>query len=141
MPQILQEVTAAKLSGPRVTCLVATLAAFIGVLDTLDAGFAAAQGLRKVAAAQIRARFVGVQLTDEVHYRFVFERDGTLRSVSAGTKKRGRWTIEKDQLCLYLGESDDGCYDVAQSGRTFTLTPTGPGLPADGILEPISDPQ
>ncbi|MGL3212830.1 hypothetical protein [Bradyrhizobium sp. BR 1433] len=106
-----------------------------------DAGFAEAQNLRKVTGAQINAKFVGMQLTDEVHYRFVFEGDGTLRSVSAGAKRRGKWTIEKDQLCFYLGESDDGCYDVAQSGRTFTLTPAGLGLPADGILEPISDPQ
>lgn len=132
---------ASKPSRPRVTRLVAVLVAFIGGLVASDAGLAAAQGLRKVTGAQIRARFIGMQLTDEVHYRFVFERDDTLRIVSAGAKTRGRWAIEKDQLCLYLRESDDGCYDVAQSGRTFTLTPTGVGLPADGILEPISDSQ
>ena len=123
------------------TCLVAVLVAVIAGMVTPDAGFAAAQSPRKVTGAQIRARFAGMQLTDEVHYRFVFERDGTLRIVSAGAKTRGRWTIEKDQLCLHLQETDDGCYDVAQSGRTFTLTPTGSGLPADGILEPISDSQ
>ena len=82
-----------------------------------------------------------MQLTDEVHYRLVYERDGTLRSFAMGVKKRGKWVIDKDQLCLYLQEPDDGCYDVGFSGTTFTLTPAGLGSPMDGILQPISDPQ
>jgi hypothetical protein len=82
-----------------------------------------------------------MQLTDEVHYRLVYERDGTLRSVAMGVKKRGKWAIDKDQLCLYLQEPDDGCYDVTLSGKTFTLTSAGLGSPLDGILQPISDPQ
>ena len=32
----------------------------------------------------IRAKFSGMQLTDEVHWREVYERDGTLRSYSMG---------------------------------------------------------
>jgi hypothetical protein len=82
-----------------------------------------------------------MQLTDEVHYRLVYERDGTLRSVAIGAKKRGKWVVDKDQLCLYLQEQDDGCYDVALSGKTFTLTPAGLGLSVAGILQPISDPK
>jgi hypothetical protein len=58
-----------------------------------------------------------------------------------GVKKRGKWVIDKDELCLYLQEPDDGCYDVALSGKTFILTPAGLGSPLDGILQPISDPQ
>jgi hypothetical protein len=81
-----------------------------------------------------------MQLTDEVHYRFVYERDVTLRSVAMGVSKRGKWVVDKDKLCLYLQEPDDGCYDVALSGETFTLTPAGLGSPLDGILQPISDP-
>jgi hypothetical protein len=54
-----------------------------------------------------------------VHYRFVYERDGTLRSVAMGVKKRGKWVVDKGQLCLYLQEPDDRCYDVALSGKTF----------------------
>ncbi|WP_082905774.1 hypothetical protein [Bradyrhizobium centrolobii] len=121
--------------------LIATLATGIGGLIALDAGFVAAENLRKLSGAQIRARFAGMQLTDEVHYRFAYERDGTLRSFAMGVKKRGKWVIDKDQICLYLQEPDDGCYDVALSGKTFTLTPTGLGSPLDGILQPISDPQ
>jgi hypothetical protein len=141
VPKVLQKVKEAELSGFRVKCLVAALAAGIGGLVALDAGFVVAESLQKLSGAQIRANFAGMQLTDEVHYRFVYERNGTLRSVAMGTKRRGKWVVDKDQLCLYLGETDDGCYDVALSGKTFTLTPAGLGSSLDGILQPISDPQ
>ena len=107
----------------------------------LGAGSVAADAPKKLSGAQIRARLAGMQLTDEVHYRLVYERSGALRSVALGVKKRGKWVIDKDQLCLYLGETDDGCYDVALSGKTFTLTPAGLGSSLDGMLQPISDPQ
>ena len=107
----------------------------------LDAGSVVARSPQKLSGAQIRAKFAGMQLTDEVHYRLVYERDGTLRSVEMGVKKRGKWVVEKDQLCLYLQEQDDGSYDVAHSGNTFTLTPAGLGSSLDGILQPISDPK
>ena len=125
----------------RVKCLITALATGIGGFVALDPGFVAAEDLRKLSGAQVRAKFAGMQLTDEVHYRLVYERDGTLRSVAMGVKKRGKWVIDKDQLCLYLQEPDDGCYDVTLSGKTFTLTPAGLGSPLDGILQPISDPQ
>ena len=107
----------------------------------LDAGSVVARSPQKLSGAQIRAKFAGMQLTDEVHYRLVYELDGTLRSVAMGVKKRGKWAIDRDQLCLYLLEPDDGCYDVALSGKTFTLTPIGLGSSVDGVLQPISDPK
>jgi hypothetical protein len=122
-------------------CFIAALTSGIGGLVALDAGFVAAEALHKLSGAQIQAKFAGMQLTDEVHYRLVYERDGTLRSVALGVKKRGKWVVDKDQLCLYLQEPDDGCYDVALSGKTFTLTPDGLGAAVDGILQPITDPQ
>ena len=54
---------------------------------------AVAENARKLSGAQIRTRMIGMQLTDEVHYRFVYERDGTLRSYSMGVKKVGKWTV------------------------------------------------
>ncbi|WP_271672399.1 hypothetical protein [Bradyrhizobium sp. CCBAU 51627] len=67
---------------------------------------------------------------------FVDEKDGTLRSFSMGVKKVGKWVVEKDQLCLYLGESDDGCYQVTRSGEQIELIPMGLGGSLDGILQP-----
>jgi hypothetical protein len=122
-------------------CLIAALTSGVGGLLALNAGFVAAENLQKLSGVQIRAKFTGMQLTDEVHYRLVYERGGALRSVAMGVKKRGKWVVDKDHLCLYLEEPDDGCYEVTLSGKTYTLTPAGLGLTLDGILQPISDPQ
>jgi hypothetical protein len=102
-----------------------------------QAGIASAADAKKLLGAQIRARLPGMQLTDEVHYRFVYERDGTLRSYSMGVKKTGKWAVEKDELCLYFGEPDDGCYAVTTSGERIEMTPTGLGGTIDGILQPV----
>lgn len=58
-------------------CLIAALAFGIGGSIALDADFVAAESFRKLSGAQIRAKLAGMQLTDEVHYRFVYDRDGT----------------------------------------------------------------
>ena len=139
--EILQKIRVTELRGLRQKCLIKALATGIAGSLGLDAGFVAAENLQKLTGAQIRARFAGMQLTAEVRYRLVYERDGTLRSVSLGVKKRGKWVVNKDQLCLYLQEPDDGCFDVALFGKTFTLTPAGLGSSLDGILQPISDPK
>lgn len=115
---------------------IAALAAGVGGLIAFHAGFAAAKSMRALTGAQIRADFTGKQLTDEVHYRLVYEQDGTLRSYSMGVKKIGKWRVEKDELCLDLGETDDGCYRVTVSGERIELVPTGLGGPLDGILQP-----
>jgi hypothetical protein len=120
-------------------CLIAALTSGVGGLLALNAGFVAAEDLQKLSGGQIRTKFAGMQLTDEVHYRLVYERDGTLRSVALGMKKSGKWVVDKDQLCLYLQEEDDGCYDVTLSGQTVKLRPAGLGLGIEGILQPISD--
>ncbi len=80
-----------------------------------------------------------MQLTDEVHFRDVYDRDGTLRSYSMGTKKVGKWAIEKDELCLYFKEPDDGCYEVSLSGDRVEMKPSGLGLSIDGILQTPTD--
>jgi len=95
----------------------------------------AAEHLQKLSGSQIRAKFTGMQLTDEVHWRYVYDRDGKLRSYSMGTKKIGKWTVEKDELCLYLKEPDDGCYEVSLSGERIEMKPSGVGLTLEGVLQ------
>ena len=96
---------------------------------------AAAKNTQKLSGSQIRANFTGMQLTDEVHWRYVYDRDGTLRSYSMGTKKVGKSAIEKDELCLYLQEPDDGCFEVSLSGGRIEMKPSGLGLPLEGVLQ------
>ena len=56
-----------------------------------------------------------------------------------GVKKVGKWVVEKDQLCLYLQEPDDGCYEVSLSGNTIAMKPMGLGGTLDGIIQPPTD--
>jgi len=120
----------------RATSFIPALAVGIGAVIVCDAACAAAKTMRALTGAQIRASFTGKQLTDEVHYRLVYDPDGTLRSYSMGVKKIGKWHIEKDELCLDLGETDDGCFRVTLNGERVELTPSGLGGPLDGILQP-----
>jgi len=76
---------------------------------------------------------------DEVHWRYVYDRDGRLRSYSMGTKKIGKWAVEKDELCLYLKEPDDGCYEVSLSGERIEMKPSGAGLTLEGVLQTPAD--
>jgi hypothetical protein len=140
VPEILQKVRATELSDLR-KCLIAALTCGIGGLTALDAGFVAAENLHKLSGAQIRARFTGRELTDEVHWREVYERDGTLRSYSMGSKKVGKWVVQGDDLCIDMPKPDGGCFEVTSSGTHVVMTPTGLGLPFDGILQAISDPK
>jgi hypothetical protein len=52
-----------------------------------------------------------------------------------GTKKDGKWTTEKDELCLYLDERDDGCYQVSLAGKNVTIKPSGLGVTFEGVLQ------
>jgi hypothetical protein len=95
----------------------------------------AAENPQKLSGAKIRAKFAGMQLTDEVHWRYVYDRDGRLRSYSMGTRKLGKWSVEHDELCLYLGETDDGCYAVSLSGKRIEMRPSGLGTTLEGVLQ------
>ena len=106
---------------------------------SVEVGALAAANFKKLSGSQVRAKFTGLQFTDEVHWRDVYDRDGTLRSYSMGTKKIGKWAVEKDELCLYLKEPDDGCYEVSLSGDRIEMKPTGLGLSIEGILQTPTD--
>jgi hypothetical protein len=106
---------------------------------SVEVGAAAAENFQKLSGNQIRAKFSGMQLTDEVHWRYVYDRDGTLKSYSMGTKKVGKCAVEKDELCLYLKEPDDGCYEVARAGDRIEMKPSGLGTTLEGVLRTPAD--
>ena len=106
---------------------------------SIEVSAVAAENSQKLSGSQIRAKFAGMQLTDEVHWRYVYDRGGRLRSYSMGTKKIGTWTIEQDELCLYLKEPDDGCYEVSSLGQRIEVKPTGVGLSLEGVLQTPAD--
>ena len=108
-------------------------------IASISVSAVAAEKFQKLSGAQIRAKIIGMQLTDEVHWRYVYDRDGRLRSYSMGTKKIGKWAVEKDELCLYLKEPDDGCYEVSLSGERIEMKPSGAGLTLEGVLQTPAD--
>ena len=118
-----------------VTVLVAATLGSISV----ETSTIAAETSRKLSGSQIRAKFTNMQVTDEVHFRDVYDRDGTLKSYADGKKRVGKWTIEKDELCVYFKEPDDGCYEVSLSGDRIEMKPSGLGLSIEGILQTPTD--
>ena len=56
-------------------------------LALISAGAVAAENSQKRSGSQIRAKLTGMQLTDEVHWRDVYERDGSLRSYTLGRRQ------------------------------------------------------
>src|SRR5258708_11559957 len=112
----------------------ATLGSILVEVSTI-----AAENPRKLSRTQIRTKLAGMQLTDEAHFRDVYDRDGTLRNYSNGRKTVGKWAIEKDELCLYFKEPDDGCYEVSLSGDRIEMKPYGVGLSIEGILQAPTD--
>lgn len=95
-----------------------------------------AEELQKLSGSQIRAKFAGMQLTDEVHWGEVYGLNGTLTSQEMGKKRVGTWRVQNDQLCTDFGKAGgSNCYEVWLSGKNVQLRPSGLGLPLEGILE------
>jgi hypothetical protein len=112
----------------------ATLASLL-----IEASAVAAENSKRLSGAQIRAKFAGMQITDEVHFRDVYDRDGSLRSYADGKMRVGKWVTEKDELCVYFKEPEDGCYEVSLSGDRIEMKPSGLGLTIEGILQAPTD--
>jgi hypothetical protein len=95
----------------------------------------AAHKFQKLTGAQIQAKIPGMEITDEVHWGDVFERNGTLTTYSMGHKSVGKWRVAKDQLCIDRGNDDAGCYQVLLSGKQIELRREGSTLPLEGVLQ------
>jgi hypothetical protein len=95
----------------------------------------AEEKLQKLTGAQVRARFAGMELTDQVHGRELYARNGAWTSTSMGRKSVGKWRIERDQLCVEIEKAPPAkCYEVWGSGQNVELRREGM-LPLQGILQ------
>jgi hypothetical protein len=113
------------------TKIMVLVSALLGV-----SGAGAVEIFRQLSGPQIRARFAGMDLTDEVHWREAYERDGAFRSRGMGRTRVGKWRIQEDELCVDLeAEGDNGCYEVWMSGKNVELRPIGLGLMVKGVLQ------
>jgi hypothetical protein len=110
-------------------CLAATILGSTAVTE---------EKFQKLTGGQFRARFAGMEVTDNVHWRDVYQRNGTVTSTSMGRKRTGRWQVDKDQLCIeFEKEPVPNCYEVWLSGKEVELRGEGL-LPLQGVLEPAA---
>lgn len=72
----------------------------------------AEEKFRRLTGAQITARFTGMEMSDGVHWRDRYERNGTIASVSMGKDRSGKWRVEQNELCVDFGKDEGGCYQV-----------------------------
>src|SRR5262249_58855257 len=116
--------------GPAMNVRIA--AAALLVTATLAASAKAEEKLQKLGGAQIRAKIAGMELSDQVHWRDFYDRNGTVTSSSMGRKRTGKWRIEKDQLCIEFDKEPPAkCYEVWLARKNFALR-RGRGSPPRG---------
>jgi hypothetical protein len=95
----------------------------------------AEEKFQKLTGGQIRAKLAGMELTN-VHWRDLYQRNGTVMSTSMGRERSGKWRVEKDQLCIeFEKEPIPKCYDVWLSDKQVELRHEGL-LPLQGAIEP-----
>jgi len=107
----------------------------LGLVVLLSAQSSAAEKFQKLNGSQIRARFTGMEMTDETHWADVFLANGALTTYSMGHKSSGKWDVQKDELCVDRGKDDGGCYQVWLSGKKVELRREGSTLPMEGVLQ------
>jgi hypothetical protein len=95
----------------------------------------AAEKFQKLSGSQIQAKVAGMEITDEVHWGDVFERNGMLVTYSMGRKSLGKWRVQKDELCPDRGKDDGGCYQVWIAGKNVELRREGSMIPLEGVLQ------
>jgi hypothetical protein len=113
-----------------------------GVLSTLAIAFAASaaagagagEPFRQLKGSEIEARLLGMELTDEVHWAYVFGKAGRFTSVSLGTRGTGTWRVRTDELCLDGGPDGHRCFQLWSSGQRVELRREG-SLPDEGTLQ------
>jgi hypothetical protein len=125
-----EAVTTVKMNKQAAAAMIVTL----GVV-TFGSNAAAEQKFQKLTAGQIRAKLAGMELTDNVHWRDLYQRNGTVTSTSMGRKRTGKWRVERDELCIeFENEPIPKCYGVWTSGKQVELRREGL-LPLQGRLE------
>src|SRR5260221_10207351 len=95
----------------------------------------AVEQFKKISGLQIRNKFSGMEMTDEVHWRDAYQRDGSFKSRSMGGMRIGKWQVQKDELLLDVGPgADSGWYEGWIFGRGLEVRSARVGLPVQGVL-------
>jgi hypothetical protein len=94
----------------------------VSVALILPSTVAAEDKFTRLNEQQIRAKIVGKEITDRVHWGEYYRKDGVLISMDMGRKRVGSWKIDQNKLCA-AKEKDKpyDCYEVWVSGSEVNL--------------------
>jgi hypothetical protein len=101
-----------------------------------------AEAFHKLTGRQIALKVAGREFTDEVHWREVYDRDGTLRNYEMGSSRSGKWRVAADQLCVDVqGSGAEDCYQLWTAGDKVELRREADLRdPIAGVLRKPTDP-
>jgi hypothetical protein len=91
---------------------------------SLDRGEAEERKFMRLTGESIETKVSGKVLTDEVHWRDYFRKDGALLSNSMGRKTTGKWQVRGNELCL-TEEGVDTCYQVGPRATRYPFDSKG----------------
>ena len=110
---------------------------------TLASGVSAsAETFRKFSGAQIMSKLAGMEFSDEVHWREVYERTGVVRSYDMGRTRIGKWRVSENRLCTDLdGSGGEDCFEICFAGHLVQMRrEADQPNPIAGILRKPTDP-
>lgn len=77
---------------------------------------------RALDGKQIKARIVGLDITDGPHWSMYVRPDGVLIGEESGSTWTGSWTIRNDRLCMTMPSSTSAdCNEVSMFGRFIRM--------------------
>jgi hypothetical protein len=122
--------SARSLTHARKLCATALMFAFVPPAH-------AAERFTKLSGAQIAATLGGMQFSDEMYRREVYEEDGTLRSYATGHARLGTWRIRGSEMCIDFGnDGDSNCFEIwLQGNKVVMQRDAEDNYPKKGILE------
>lgn len=94
----------------------------------------AADNFHKMSANEIRSKIAGMEITDEVHWAELYNRDGTYTMWSMAKKFTGKWLVKDGALCLDGGREAPNCKEVWISGNKIEFRQPG-GIVFEGVLK------
>ena len=107
------------------------LAMAVAFLALMAGEATAGEAFRHLTASEIRARLVGMEVTDEVYWAYRFEPRGRLHVVALGRVSTARWRLGGDGLCLEALP----CVQVWMAGNRVEFR-RGDGMPPkEGVLQ------
>lgn len=103
----------------------------VALLALTPTATTAGETFRRLTGSEIRARLLGKEVTDAVHWAYRFEPGGRLHVVSLGRAHNARWRLSRDELCLEAAP----CVQVWMAGNRVEFRRDDGSLPDEGVLQ------